>query len=199
MKRSMPSCAGVRYNPHNEICCSGNIMPKEGRHDACCHRNRFSPDRQVCCNDVIVPKTVAGCDIPNVCRQSPTRFVTRTQACCGGVLYPVSIAKDHECCQNVTPYKYAEQICCFGTVHARKGNASCCGTRAYDSNKQMCCAGEIKTRTPQGCPGLSNTLVHLCKKSPIPRFFPKEGYGCCAKQVGMKILQMCPCVHIRDR
>jgi hypothetical protein len=152
----------------------------------------------VCCNGVIVPKTTAGCDIPNVCRQSPTRFLTKTQACCGGVLYPRSKTKDHGCCQNVAPFKYKDEICCFGTVHARHGNAKCCGTRAYDSDTQMCCAGEVVTKTLQGCPGLNTTIVDICKKSPVPRFFRKEGYGCCAGQVGMKIIARILKAHLHS-
>ena len=160
------------------------MFERRGNHDACCHGNSYLSDTQVCCNGLILPKTTAGCDVPNVCRLSPIRFLTKTQACCGGVLYPRRKAKDHGCCQNIVPFKYDKEICCVGTVHPRRGNdTKCCGIRAYQSNTQMCCAGEITTRIPEGCPGLNATIVDICKKSPVPRFFLKEGYGCCAGQV----------------
>jgi hypothetical protein len=111
------------------------------------------------------------------------RFLTKSQACCGGVLYPASKAKDHGCCQNVAPYKYNEEICCSGTVHAQNGSTKCCGTQAYESDTQMCCGGEIQTKTPEGCPRINATIVDICKKSPVPRLFMNEGYGCCARQV----------------
>lgn len=177
-------CGGnITYDPYKEICCSGQIIQRRGSHDACCHGSSYLSDTQVCCEGVILPKTSGGCDVPNVCRQSPTRFLTKTQACCGGVLYPLSKAKDHGCCFNVKPFKYDDEICCSGVVHAQHGNTECCVTRAYDSDTQMCCAGEIKTKTPQGCGSLNSTLVDICKNSPIPRYFPKEGFGCCAGEV----------------
>ena len=186
-------CGNIKYHPHHEICCSGNIIQRRGHHDGCCHGKSYLSDSQVCCNGVIIPKTPAGCDIPNACRQSPMRFLTETQACCGGVLHPISKAKDHGCCQNVAPFKYNEEICCSGTVHAQHGNTKCCGTRAYDADTQMCCAGEIVTKTLEGCPRLNTTIVDICKKSPIPRFFRKEGYGCCAGQVWKNAIVMFQC------
>ena len=177
-------CRGKTYHPYTEICCGGELFKRQGHHDACCHGNPYASDRLVCCNGLILPKTTAGCDIPSVCRLSPIRFLTKAQACCGGVLYPLSKAETHGCCKNVAPFKYDKEICCSGTVHPKRGNdTQCCGTRAYQSDTQLCCAGEISEKTRQGCPRLNATMVDICKKSPGPRFFPKAGYGCCGGQV----------------
>ena len=176
-------CRGIPYQPYNEICCGGQLIQRRGYHDACCHGKSYLSDRQLCCSGAILPKTTAGCDVLNACKLSPTRFLTKTQACCGGVLYPISKTKDHHCCHNVKPFKYKSEICCLGTVHARNGNVACCGTHVYNADTQMCCAGDILTKSEQGCPRINGTMVDICKKSPVPRFFPNQGYGCCAGQV----------------
>ncbi|XP_052438637.1 galaxin-like isoform X2 [Carassius gibelio] len=139
-KLSDLKCGSKTYNPHKQMCCSGNLYMASPL-TKCCgeHVYTLSDDSVLCCNGVL------------------HRNVPEQSECVGGVIYtPANTTCQmstrprlgEHCCGGQT-FNPRTQICCNGRSHNKMNGNFCCGSEVYDHNNQFlrCCSGHLYNLT----------------------------------------------------
>ena len=67
-------CSTKAYNPVQDICCLGNILPKAGFKILCCGRVNFNPRTYICCGGRITSKATGRTRCCGGQAYNPTRF-----------------------------------------------------------------------------------------------------------------------------
>ncbi|XP_042599768.1 galaxin-like isoform X3 [Cyprinus carpio] len=133
-------CGSETYNPHKQMCCSGNLY-KASALTKCCGGDAYtlSDDNVLCCNGILHL---------NVPEQSE---------CVGGVIYtPANTTCQmstrprlgEHCCGGQT-FNPRTHICCNGHSHNKMNGHFCCGSEVYDHHNQFlkCCSGHLYNLT----------------------------------------------------
>ncbi|XP_058606769.1 galaxin-like isoform X1 [Onychostoma macrolepis] len=133
-------CGSETYNPHEQICCSGNLY-KASALTKCCGLDAYtlSDGDVLCCNGTLHL---------NVPEQSE---------CVGGVIYTPGNTTcqmstrprvGEHCCGGQT-FNPRSHICCNGHSHNKKNGNFCCGSEVYDHHNQFlrCCSGHLYNLT----------------------------------------------------
>lgn len=142
---SFPVCAGgdSRYNPKNQVCCSGKVHHRFSWYQGCCDQATFDPNFDKCCDGSVFQDKNTCC--------AGVGFKRHEGVCCGGKVFEgadgccgdVGInGHTHSCCAG-SVYNRSSQICCQGSVQGMKfvGFSTCCGQRSI-STPQRCCGGK---------------------------------------------------------
>ncbi|XP_016143237.1 galaxin-like [Sinocyclocheilus grahami] len=175
------NCGSETYNPHEQMCCSGNLYKKASALTKCCGEDAYilSDDNVLCCNGIL------------------HRNVPEQSECVGGVMYtPANTTCQmstrprlgEHCCGGQT-FNPRTHICCNGHSHNKMNGNFCCGSEVYDHHNQFlrCCSGHLYNLTHlRGNAECCGSLLlkysnHICCSSSTNSvmYDTKRNHRCC--------------------